>query len=283
MEDKKKLAGKIMVTGAGGFVGSQLMIRLNELRPLGVTFDPTESSQLVAVDLREKHHVKALLNEYKPEVILHMAALTSPAINEENRELAEGCNLLITKNLVENLPQDCHLIFHSTDKVWTGEHSNPNEETPVNPMGYYAELKLECEQLIMKEVEKHHILRLGIIHDTTYKKAISRFAGPGGFVEKALDNLKLGEKVEVFSNVKRCFTKRSELVDFHHQLLGNQNYGTYNVGSKMLSYFDRLNQLCDEIGIIDKSNLTSTEGKVNPIEQNLDTSKLEKVFNIKFT
>ena len=34
MEDKKKLTGKIMVTGAGGFVGSQLMILLNELRPL---------------------------------------------------------------------------------------------------------------------------------------------------------------------------------------------------------------------------------------------------------
>ena len=91
-------------------------------------------------------------------------------------------------------------------------------------------------------------------------------------IEKSLDKLAEGGKAEFFSNINRCFTKREELLSLHEMILSNENYGTYNVGSKMTSYYDRVKNLCSELSI-SSDNLSSAIGEVNPIEQNMNMEK----------
>jgi len=280
----KVLKKRILVTGAGGFVGFSLMDKIAALSPIGVTYKPKKNlSNLISLDLRGEENVKEVINYYKPRAIIHLAALTNPEVNENNKELAKESNLGITRNIVKNLPKDCHLIYHSTDKIWNGSNSFPDEETEPNPDTYHGELKVQCENLIKQNLEKYHILRLSVIHSFSYKEPISSLAGPGQFIEKTLDKLSRGEKAEVFSNIKRCFTKKEELVDLHLQILDDTNFGIYNVGSPMKSYLKRIEQLSKELPIKLNDNLIAGKGKVEPIEQNLNTAKVEKTFNIKFT
>ena len=71
-------------------------------------------------------------------------------------------------------------------------------------------------------------------------------AGPRSFIDQAIDNIRSNKKVNIFSNVKRCFLKVEELISVYEILLKSENYGTYNLASPMLSYRDRLIQICIE-------------------------------------
>ena len=277
------LKDKILITGAGGFVGFYLMKKLKRFNPIGITYNPSRQFEnFYSVNLIEKNNVEEVLQTFKPKVVFHLAALTNPAVNEKNRELAKASNIDMTRNLIEALPPDTKLIFHSTDKIWSGNDSYPDEHSEPDPNTYHGELKINGEKLIREGIERHHILRLSVIHSYTYQAPISELAGPGQMIEKSLDKLAEGGKAEFFSNINRCFTKREELLSLHEMILSNENYGTYNVGSKMTSYYDRVKNLCSELSI-SSDNLSSTIGEVNPIEQNMNMEKFEATFSIKFT
>ena len=277
------LKDKILITGAGGFIGFHLMKKLKRFNPIGITYNPSRQFEnFYSVNLIEKNNVEEVLQTFKPKVVFHLAALTNPAVNEKNRELAKASNIDMTRNLVEALPPDTQLIFHSTDKIWSGNNSYPDEHSEPDPNTYYGELKINGEKLIRESIERHHILRFSVIHAYTCQAPISELSGPGSIIEKSLDKLAEGEKVELFSNINRCFTRREELLNLHEMILSNKNYGTYNVGSKMTSYYDRVKKLCSELSI-SSDNLSSAIGEVNPIEQNMNMEKFETTFNIKFT
>tara|TARA_B100002003_G_C13708328_1_gene355655 strand:+ start:221 stop:424 length:204 start_codon:yes stop_codon:yes gene_type:complete len=66
-------------------------------------------------------------------------------------------------------------------------------------------------------------------------------------------------------------------------LLESQNYGTYNIGSSMASYYDRLLQICKENQKKFEKLLLPTIGDIIPLEQKIDSRKFEKTFNMKLS
>ena len=66
-------------------------------------------------------------------------------------------------------------------------------------------------------------------------------------------------------------------------LIESKNYGTYNLASPMTSYYDRLVQVCEKNKIEYKKILIPTLGNIVPLEQNIDSSKFEKTFNMKMS
>ena len=92
-----------------------------------------------------------------------------------------------------------------------------------------------------------------------------------------------GVEVEAFTNIERCFVKLDELIDLLELLKKSKNYGVYNIGSKMMSYYKRLINLAEINQIPYKNLLIPKEGKATPIQQNLDTSKIYETFNLKFS
>jgi dTDP-4-dehydrorhamnose reductase len=284
--ENRACSSKILITGAGGLIGGCLFEKLKNFDPIGVVYNLKErdnGKNFIEADLRDEKKVKEIFEKYKPSTVFHFAAFSSPQKNEANPKFALDSNLGITRNIVNNLSSNTHVIFPSTDKVFDGSDPNPDEETEVKPSWLYADLKYQCEEIIRKNTEKFHIVRLPIVHSLGKLTIISNGVSRGSFIDKAINDLKAGRQVSVFKNVKRCFLRVEELLNLFEMFIDDSHYGTYHIGTKMINYYDRLCALCDELGIAWKDKIIPVEGNAKPLAQNLNTEKVKKTFGVPLT
>jgi len=266
---------EIVVTGANGFVGSNFVKKINSLDYIGIDKEiqySKNNQNLKKIDLTDDEKVKELFEKISPKIIYHFAALISPKINQENPELAKKSHIDITKNLLENIDDKTHFIFLSTDKVYDGKNEMPDEKSQAKPLWIYGKYKLECEKMIKKKTQRYHIFRLPILHSVGDKKSAS-------FIDKTIIDIKQGKQVNVYNNVYRCYVLLSDLLEILFRAKDNENYGIYNIGTRMMSYYDRIKSICEQNNIRYKSLLDSVEGKAEPMIQNLDTKKFQDLFS----
>ena len=252
---------------------------LQEFEPIGVYFNSTITPPTrgwVQADLRNEAEVVALLQQNRPDVIFHCAALPSPRKNREQPILAESTNVGVTKNIVAQVSEGTHIIFLSSDVVFNGRDPAPTEETPPDPLTFHGQLKVQCENIISKTHLKYHVLRLATVHGLGDRASNS-------FIDRALEDLTLGKQVYAFQNISRCYTRIEELLGILVRLIDDEHYGIYNMGSPLKTYYERIRDLCEETGIAWMGNLLAVDGDVLPRIQNLNTDKLSKLLNCSFT
>jgi FlaA1/EpsC-like NDP-sugar epimerase len=144
---KALLSGKrILVTGAGGSIGSELCKQIATCHPDQLVlighgenslyrlkkelstsgFEP-RSVEIIVADIRHKKHLRGIFSQYQPEIVFHAAAHKHVPLMEQNVEEAVTNNVLGTWNLVQ-LARDHHVsrfVLISTDKA----------VHPINVMG----------------------------------------------------------------------------------------------------------------------------------------------------
>jgi dTDP-4-dehydrorhamnose reductase len=267
-----KMAEKILITGASGFIGGKLLKSFNGSDVVGTILNSTiEGDNLVRIDLSDRLASKKMLEELKPTVIYHLAGMTSPKKNSDNPEVAYRSHITAVENILNNIdPETCHLIFLSTDKVFDGSDPYPDETSKTSPAGLYGELKLKCEQLIAQKMKKYHILRLSVVHSKGDPDSNS-------VIDSAILKLMKKEKIGIFKNVLRCFADVTELVEALQKLVGNSDYGTYHYGSDLVSYHDRLVGICERKGIDYREWIEGTDGQVHPLVQNFNTNRFKSL------
>ena len=277
---------KIIITGASGFIGTSLFRYLKKkgYDVYGVDFNIINKidEKIFDINLIDYKKKEEFFKRIKPEFIFHLAAFAGPPRNEEKPELAYKYNVELIEVILKNLDNSIPIFFPSTDKIFVG-HKFPNEKADLNPDSVHGKVKLECEKLLKKHVKKYFILRQPVVHSAGGYIPNSKMSGSGSFIDQAIDNIRLNKTVKIFSNVKRCFVKLEELILVYEILLENKNYGTYNLASPMISYYDRLVQICKKNQIKYEKLLVPIIGNVIPLEQNIDCSKFEKTFNIKMS
>jgi len=277
---------RILITGVAGFIGSNLLkyLRGQDYDVYGIDFDIIKNNdeKVFDINLIDPKKTENFFNKINPEFLFHLAAFAGPPRNEENPKLAYKYNVEIIKIVLKNLKKSTPIFFPSTDKVFVG-HKYPNEETKLNPNSVHGKVKLECEKLIKEHTKKFFIVRQPVVHANGGYVRNSKMSGPGSFIDKAIDNIKSNQKVEIYSNVKRCFIKIEELILVYKMLIESNKYGTYNLASPMISYYDRLVQICEKNKINYKKILIPTLGNIVPLEQDIDSTKFEKTFNIRMS
>ena len=132
------LAGKIvLVTGAGGSIGSELSRQIATFAPRQLIITDNSEFQLYTLhtglrddrpdlavtmrimDVRDRARVNEVLAEYRPEVVFHAAALKHVPIVEENPVEAIKTNLLGTRNVADAAlaNEAATFVMISTDKA----------------------------------------------------------------------------------------------------------------------------------------------------------------------
>lgn len=144
---------KIVVTGAGGFVGSHLIRHLISSPSLeglamfhrrGVTISGILKRQ---IDLTEVRTIRECLESFSPDWIIHLAALSDANLCQIDPERSWAQNVLATRNLIDYCQKNsgCKLLMASTDLVFDGKRAPYRENDAVSPLSVYGQHKVLAE------------------------------------------------------------------------------------------------------------------------------------------
>ena len=164
---------KFLVTGSAGLIGSQVVKDLvqqnhtvyscyHDKKPLqGI---PTP------LDLSDKNQIIQILQETKPDRIIHLAAMTGVDLCETEKELATIINTKSTETLARQAAkQHIFFLYVSTDYVFDGINGMKKEDDITNPLGFCGKSKLEGELVLNKFASNWCIARTSTpfgIHST---------------------------------------------------------------------------------------------------------------------
>jgi nucleoside-diphosphate-sugar epimerase len=179
---------KILVTGAGGQIGSELIYKLSEMYGDEVII-PTDikhphhsnnlSRRFISLDVLDYDKLDTIVTRYEVDVIFHMAAILS-ALGERNPQLAYRVNMqglvnvleVAQKNGVEKVIMPSSIAAFGPDAP---KEKTPND-IPLNPTTMYGVTKVAGEKLL-----QYYHLKYGIdTRSIRYPGIISSETAPGG-------------------------------------------------------------------------------------------------------
>ena len=160
-----------LVTGASGYVGEHLA---NELSAQGLEVVATGWSQPVAatcrrqesVDLRDRIAAVRLIEQVRPDVLFHCAALTDVAACQADPQIARACIVDVTENLahaVAHVDPKIPVIGLSTDLVFDGTAAPYREDDAIGPLSVYGQMKAEAESAVLA-LSRGSILRTSLVY-----------------------------------------------------------------------------------------------------------------------
>lgn len=244
---KISLRGKrVLVTGAAGFIGANLVLRLlqdNEVsRVVGIDnlndyYDPaikdwrlsgirTAAEQdesrwrFVRGDIADAQTVKELFAEEKPELVVNLAAQAGVRYSITNPDAYIQSNLIGFYNILEACRHSYdsgegvqHLVYASSSSVYGTNRKVPfsTEDKVDDPVSLYAATKKSNELMAHAYAKLYNIPSTGLRFFTVY--------GPAGRPDMAYfgftDKLRAGKTIQIFNygNCSRDFTYVDDIVE----------------------------------------------------------------------
>lgn len=244
---KISLKGKrVLVTGAAGFIGANLVLRLlqgNEVsRVVGIDnlndyYDPaikdwrlsgirTAAEQdesrwkFVRGDIADAQTVRALFDEEKPELVVNLAAQAGVRYSITNPDAYIQSNLIGFYNILEACRHSYdsgegvqHLVYASSSSVYGTNRKVPfsTEDKVDDPVSLYAATKKSNELMAHAYAKLYNIPSTGLRFFTVY--------GPAGRPDMAYfgftDKLRAGKTIQIFNygNCSRDFTYVDDIVE----------------------------------------------------------------------
>ncbi len=239
---------KILVTGAAGFIGANLVIQLLKREKavdiLGVDilndyYDPTiKDFRLAEIDkvaaqhtdskwtfvkgnIADKALIDRIFNEFKPEIVVNLAAQAGVRYSITNPDAYVESNLIGFYNILEACRHSYdngsegvrHLVYASSSSVYGSNKKVPysTDDKVDNPVSLYAATKKSNELMAHAYSKLYNIPSTGLRFFTVYGPAGRPDMAYFGFTNKLLR----GEKIEIFNygNCKRDFTYIDDIVE----------------------------------------------------------------------
>jgi len=155
---------RALITGIAGFAGSHLaeLLLKRRFKVSGIDYPGSslknlssclDKVKLYQVDLNNFPLLKEAVSDCQPDLLFHLAAVSSVQDSWENRELTLRTNIIGTMNLMESCRHLTHLpriLLVSSSQVYgaVDEEKQPiTEETPLQPRSPYAVSKAALELL----------------------------------------------------------------------------------------------------------------------------------------
>lgn len=152
---------KILITGSSGFLGSRLTLYYKDKYNLLL---PSHSE----LNISREDAVRAYIEEERPDIVLHCAALSTTWYCEQHAEESHRVNVQGTVRLAKACKlTGAKFIFMSSDQVYNGTpKTGPLKEDDVlQPVNVYGRHKLEAEQRAQWNLPESIGLRLTWMYD----------------------------------------------------------------------------------------------------------------------
>jgi dTDP-4-dehydrorhamnose reductase len=147
---------KVWVTGASGFVGSNVVRVLGERHGVEVA-GPSRAQ----VDITDADAVGRAVAGFAPDAIVHCAILNDPAALERERRAAWAGYVGATRNVVDAAnAAGAHVVLISTDWVFDGTQGGATESEPPNPINAYGFLKAASELVVLERAARGAVARI---------------------------------------------------------------------------------------------------------------------------
>jgi dTDP-4-dehydrorhamnose reductase len=256
------LKKRILITGANGLLGQKLVELLsnNPAVELIATARGTnrlpskEGYQYLEMDITNAQQVAEVIEQTRPEVIIHTAAMTNVDQCEFEKELCWQMNVKAVEYLVENCEKhDIFLCHLSTDFIFDGTAGPYSEDAQANPLSFYGWSKLAGEAAVNSSKIRWAIARTvlvyGIVSDMSRSNIIL-------WVKKSLEEQKT---IKVVTDQFRSPTLAEDLAMGCWLIANKQAEGIFNIsGSDFLTPYEMAIKTADFFGL-DKQYITQAD------------------------
>ncbi|MGO9918255.1 MAG: SDR family oxidoreductase [Isosphaeraceae bacterium] len=273
---------RILVTGATGRLGSYVMARL----ALGAHDvvgwarsgrAPAVSNRLQTVDLTDAARFARAIRAVDPDVVLHLAAISSAEEVRREPRTAWEINVEATGRLVKwAIGNDRRLIFTSSDLVFDGTRSWYREDDPSRPILEYGRMKRAAE-LAVAASSNSLTVRVSLL----YGKAPS---GREGFFDRAVSSMRAGTPCAFFDDEHRTPLDYATAAGVLVKLAESNLSGLIHLGGpERLSRFELMRRAAVSLGIASDRVLTTSQhrqamAEPRPADVSLDTTRLRDQF-----
>lgn len=263
------LSGKtVLVTGAAGFIGANLVKRLfadvKDIRIIGIDsitdyYDVNikygrldEIASLgrdwifIKGNIADREVLEGIFRDYAPAVVVNLAAQAGVRYSITNPDAYIESNMIGFYNILEccrHYPVE-HLVYASSSSVYGTNKKVPysTDDKVDNPVSLYAATKKSNELMAHAYSKLYDIPSTGLRFFTVY--------GPAGRPDMAYfgftDKLRKGETIKIFNygNCKRDFTYIDDIVEGVVRIIGHAPerqkgedglplppYEVYNIGN----------------------------------------------------
>ncbi len=226
---------KILVTGSNGLLGQKLVYALRNRKDVELIATARgenrvkEQSGYVfeTLDLTDESHVREVINNYRPDCIIHTAAMTNVDACELDPPTCQLNNVFVIGYLLEACkPIGTHFIHLSTDFVFDGEDGPYKETDKPNPQSVYAQSKLDSEKLVEESGLPWTVLRTIIIYGVTDD------AQRSNVVLWTKNSLEQGKKITVITDQFRGPTLAEDLAEACIQAALRKAQGIFHISGK---------------------------------------------------
>ena len=329
----------ILVTGAAGFIGSNLVLellrtaspvkivgidnmndyydvsikeyRLKEIGSLAASHSESAWTFLKG-SISDRELVQKVFTEYKPEIVVNLAAQAGVRYSITNPDAYIESNLIGFYNILEACRHSYdngetgveHLVYASSSSVYGSNKKVPysTDDKVDNPVSLYAATKKSNELMAHAYSKLYNIPSTGLRFFTVY--------GPAGRPDMAYfsftNKLLKGETIQIFNygNCKRDFTYVDDIVEGVKRVMqapperknGEDGlpvppYAIYNIGNNqpenLLEFVDILQQELIRAGVLPEDYDFESHKKLVPMQPGdvpvtyADTSALERDFGFK--
>jgi len=236
-----------LVTGVSGLLGLNFALAVDgkkhQVTGVANTLPMQWASfKNVQAELTQPGVVEKLIEEHKPDVVLHCAAIANVDACESDADLAHRVNAELPGAIAETCRRrSVKMIQISTDAVFDGIKGNFTEDDETNPLSVYARTKRDGENAVLSANADALVARVNF-----YGWSAS---GKRSLAEIFVHNLQAGQRMQGFTDVTFCPMNILDLSDLLVESADLDLKGIYHmVGAEPMSKYEFGKRIAEKFG-----------------------------------